>query len=82
MIAARAERLAVAASVVATLESVAHAEVVVAAARAERSAAIPRASVVLTPRVAATIAHIHRRTMEVEVVAVRIAGIDGEVPAA
>ena len=46
------------------------------------ASAIPRASAVVPPRVAAAIYHTECRSTEVEVCAMRIAGINSEVPVA
>ena len=71
--------------VVAALESVAHTEVVVSAVvgmMPEVASVVPRASAIVVPGVSAAVYGPEMRPSEVEIVAVRIACIDSEVPVA
>ena len=69
---------------VAAAEAVAHAVVAVVVTHCGTvvTAAIPRAAAVHVPGVSATIFYVKRRSSEEEVVAVRIACVDAEVPVA
>ena len=71
-------------SVVATLVAVVHSEVLVARPSdgCERATVIPRATAISVPSVSTAINRVEARHSEVEVGAVRIAGIDAEVPVA
>ena len=74
--------VAVAAPIVATVEAVAHAAVAGVVAVPPVAPVIPAAAPVVAPAVTAAVDGIEVRPAEIEIAAMRIAGIDAEVPIA